>query len=230
MKISIITVCYNAESEIEATIKSVIEHPLMAYIEYIIIDGGSTDRTMDIINKYERQVSKILSEQDDGIYDAMNKGIKLATGDWILNINTGDILINIPIEKLESAVEDYYAVAGCVDSENGIIRPLYNWIIKTHNTLPHQGLFYNNRKTMMKYETYYKIVGDYNYNLKMFKENKKVLIIEDIVAYHSLSGISGNILSAKESYHAIKETYNYFYVFLSYIYRKYQAIKLKKYT
>jgi glycosyltransferase involved in cell wall biosynthesis len=90
MKVSIITVSYNSALTIEDTIKSVLDQDYQD-IEYIIIDGGSTDGTMDIVNKYKDRIVKIVSEKDQGMYDAMNKGIKLATGDVIGILNSDDV-------------------------------------------------------------------------------------------------------------------------------------------
>jgi glycosyltransferase involved in cell wall biosynthesis len=89
--LSIITVCYNAESSIEKTILSIIENKFLSY-EIIIIDGGSTDKTLSILNKYKSKIKIIISEKDFGIYDAMNKGIKLANGNWVYFLNSGDVL------------------------------------------------------------------------------------------------------------------------------------------
>ena len=88
--ISIITVVFNGEKYLEQTIQSVINQTY-DNVEYIIIDGGSTDGTVDIIKKYEGQIDYWISEEDDGIYDAMNKGINLASGEWINFMNAGDI-------------------------------------------------------------------------------------------------------------------------------------------
>lgn len=87
--VSVITVCYNAEREIERTILSVVgqDYPFM---EYIIVDGGSNDSTMQIVNRYKDKIHLIVSEPDNGIYDAMNKGIRKARGEWVVLMNAGD--------------------------------------------------------------------------------------------------------------------------------------------
>ncbi|MBA3025313.1 MAG: glycosyltransferase [Sulfurimonas sp.] len=91
--ISIVTVVYNGEEYLEATIQSIINQSYKN-IEYIIIDGGSTDGTLDIIKKYEDKIKYWVSEKDRGIYDAMNKGVLVATGEWINFMNAGDIFYN----------------------------------------------------------------------------------------------------------------------------------------
>ncbi len=89
LKFSVITVSYNSENTIEKTIKSIIAQKYPD-IEYIIIDGGSTDNTVNIIKKYEQQITRWISESDQGIYDAMNKGINMASGDVISFLNSDD--------------------------------------------------------------------------------------------------------------------------------------------
>ena len=99
-KISIVTISYNIVSNIEKTIQSVINQSY-PNIEYIVIDGGSTDGTLDIIKKYSDKITYWVSEPDKGIYDAMNKGIDAATGDWINFLNAGDVFYhNNVIEKI----------------------------------------------------------------------------------------------------------------------------------
>ena len=90
MKITIITASYNSVETIEDCIKSVLNQ-IYSNIEHIVIDGGSTDGTLDVIKKYKDKITKWISEPDKGIYDAMNKGIKLATGDIIGIFNSDDI-------------------------------------------------------------------------------------------------------------------------------------------
>jgi glycosyltransferase involved in cell wall biosynthesis len=91
--VTIITVCYNAEIFIEETIKSVISQNDITF-EYIIIDGLSNDKTLSIISNYQNHINLVISEKDKGIYDAMNKGIHFANGDWIIFMNAGDTFYN----------------------------------------------------------------------------------------------------------------------------------------
>ncbi|MPW86995.1 glycosyltransferase, partial [Moraxella catarrhalis] len=89
LKVSVITACFNSEKTIEDTILSVL-HQTYKNIEYIIIDGASTDSTLEIIQKYRDQIACVMSEKDKGIYDAMNKGIKRSSGDIIALLNSDD--------------------------------------------------------------------------------------------------------------------------------------------
>ncbi|EGQ9531550.1 glycosyltransferase, partial [Vibrio parahaemolyticus] len=92
--ITVVTVVYNCEDYISSCIQSVITQPNIDEIEYIIIDGGSTDRTMEIINQYKESIDVIISESDEGIYDAMNKGLNLAKGEYICFLNADDIYVS----------------------------------------------------------------------------------------------------------------------------------------
>jgi glycosyltransferase involved in cell wall biosynthesis len=87
--ISLITVCFNADKYIENTLKSIIEQDF-DYKEIIVIDGASKDYTLSLINKYSEKINRLVSEPDKGLYDAMNKGLNLASGEYVLFINAGD--------------------------------------------------------------------------------------------------------------------------------------------
>lgn len=92
-KISVVTVCYNAEKDLEKTILSVINQTY-DNIEYIVIDGGSNDGTLSLLNRYAIKIDKIVSEPDNGIFDAMNKSLALVSGRWVLFMNAGDLFFN----------------------------------------------------------------------------------------------------------------------------------------
>lgn len=103
-KVSIITVCFNAGDALEDTIKSIISQTY-PNLEYIIVDGKSTDNTMDILQKYDKSISMIISEPDSGLYDAMNKGLGIATGEYVNFMNAGDIFYdnNVITELMKGA-------------------------------------------------------------------------------------------------------------------------------
>ncbi|HRH11033.1 MAG TPA: glycosyltransferase, partial [Bacteroidia bacterium] len=112
MKISVITVCYNSVSTIEATILSVLQQSY-ATIEYIVVDGDSNDGTKSVLEKYRDKITKIVSEKDKGLYDALNKGIKLATGDVIAFLHADDFYTDpLVVEKYVKVFErgNYEAV------------------------------------------------------------------------------------------------------------------------
>jgi glycosyltransferase involved in cell wall biosynthesis len=105
MKVTVVTICYNSEETIEATIQSVLAQDY-SDLEYVIIDGVSTDGTLAIIDKYKDRISKIVSEKDKGIYDAMNKGVQHATGDLIGILNSDDIYAsNSVVSKIVATIE-----------------------------------------------------------------------------------------------------------------------------
>ena len=131
-KISIITVCYNSAKTIEDTILSVINQTY-DNIEYIIVDGLSTDNTLEIVNKYSDKIAKVVSENDAGLYDAINKGIGLAKGEIIANLNSDDFYIDNNViadvvakmeeEKSDTLYADLYYVDE-IDT-NKVVR---NWV------------------------------------------------------------------------------------------------------
>lgn len=172
--ITIITVTYNAEKYIEQTIKSVIDQDY-PNIEYIIIDGASSDGTIDIIKKYEKNISYWISEADSGVYDAMNKGIDVATGEWINFMNAGDTFVSNStvstiIEKLQPISELVYGDSFLITKTEEQYRKAKQ-IDNFFNGIPfcHQALFAK-RAILSKYKfnTFYSIAADYDFILKTF--------------------------------------------------------------
>lgn len=123
-KVSIITIVYNGVDTLEKTIKSIVSQQYEA-IEYIIVDGGSKDGTVELILQYESLVSKWISEPDEGLYDAMNKGIKMATGDYLWFINSGDeIYAPDTISQIfaqSSKADIYYGDTVMIDAQGQVI-------------------------------------------------------------------------------------------------------------
>ena len=195
MKVSIITVCYNSEDYIEEAIKSVL---IQTYknIGYIIIDGKSTDGTLEIVNKYRDKISKIISEKDEGIYDAMNKGVKIAAGDIIYFLNSDDQLIDENVigdvvNKFEKN-DKLSLLYGDVISEDRTSRNVELWKFGNINKkniiyewLCHQGIFakkYLFNKIGM-FDKHYKIAADYDWLLKIFfNDNLKVEYFDRTIA------------------------------------------------
>jgi glycosyltransferase involved in cell wall biosynthesis len=169
-KISIITVCYNSAKTIEDTILSVINQTYNN-IEYIIVDGLSTDNTLEIVNKYQDKLAKVVSEKDAGLYDAINKGIGLATGEIIANINSDDFYIdNNVIADVVAKMEDeksdtLYADLYYVDEidTNKVTR---NWVSGAYK----KGMFYKGwmppHPTFFVRKSVYDNYGKFNLKLK----------------------------------------------------------------
>lgn len=203
-KVSIITVVYNAVATIEQTILSVVKQDY-SNIEYIIVDGGSTDGTLDIVKKYEKKIALWLSEPDHGIYDAMNKGLTHATGNYIYYLGADDCLLApTSISQVVSFLQDnpevdvLCASVMMVDSVYRIEK-VYSSnfseadVLSGYNT-PHQGMFVR-REILQKhrFDTSYHIAADYKNFLKFYLDQNIALKKSAmIVAYYANDGVSGN--------------------------------------
>lgn len=168
-KITVVTVCYNAVDTIEKTMLSVINQTY-PNIEYIIIDGASTDGTVDIIQKYRDKIAYFLSEPDKGIYDAMNKGIKAATGEWINFMNAGDSFHNsyVTYEFVKIADEKYDIIYGSIIKMLPDIHYQYDpyplEMMDKCMILPHQGTFIKAEfHKIHLFDVSYKSSGDYHF-------------------------------------------------------------------
>ena len=200
-KISIITVVYHAADTIEQTIRSVVEQDY-PNIEYIIIDGGSTDGTLDVIKKYEDRIAYWVSEPDKGIYDAMNKGLSAATGDYIYYLGADDCLydtavISKIVSCLKSEVEPD-VLCGAVDPVYRIEKVYRSFfseeaVLSGYNA-PHQGMFV--RRAILNqhpFDTNYRVAADYKNFLILYLDSNIILRQTDlIVAYYANDGVSGS--------------------------------------
>lgn len=225
-RISIITVSYNCKDEIIKTIESVLPH-ISDELEYIIIDGGSTDGTLDIIQHYATMHKiRYISEPDSGIYDAMNKGVRFAKGEWISFINCGDYLYRAPNLPSSLQSDNLMAIAYAVKSEFGIDYPIFDRRLRIHNTIPHQGLYYN-RKLFPGFDTSYKIFADYALSLDFLNSNKNIETHKKLVAFHSMMGLSNNIKFKRELERVIRKKNSFIFFILSMIYFKLRGLKFR---
>lgn len=194
--VSIITVSFNTKKSIEDTILSVLNQSLKNF-EYIIIDGGSSDGTVEIIKKYSSEIDYWISEKDNGIYDAMNKGIKKSRGRWIYFLNSGDKLYskNVIEEILGYLDKKIDVIVGNViyDTEELFIGNISKKVF-FKNTLHHQGTLYS-RKIFDEfiYSSEYKILADYDLNLYLYEKSSSFLVIDNLIARCESGGISQKI-------------------------------------
>ncbi|WP_165305019.1 glycosyltransferase family 2 protein [Pedobacter sp. SYP-B3415] len=194
--VSIITVVYNAESTIEQSILSVIGQKSRNY-QYIIIDGNSTDQTTSIIHKYRGSIGFFSSEGDRGIYDAMNKGLNVIAGEYVLFLGADDFLYDSSvISDFETFVKNrrYDAVFGnvCYTSGTGIF-PEFSSKILLHNTIHHQGAFYNRELfAHFRYDINLKLLSDYELNLELYLNRRRmnIGIIDRMISLCTENGMS----------------------------------------
>lgn len=185
-KISVVTVVYNSAALIENTVKSIINQSY-SHIEYIVVDGGSSDGTIDILNRYKKNISTLISEPDRGIYDAMNKGISLTTGDFVVFINSGDKFSSPDIlEKIFSnpdatQADVIYGDTDITDSEGNIIhsrrhRPpeSLNWKSFKRGMLVCHQSFIARRNLIDSYDLTYRYAADFDWCIRILKKSKSV--------------------------------------------------------
>lgn len=205
MKVSIITVCYNSAATIKDTIVSVLEQDY-SDIEYIIVDGASKDQTMEIVNQYKERIAKVISEPDKGIYDAMNKGIQLATGDVVGILNSDDFFsssksISEVVKNFKDDIDAVYGDLIYVKQNNvKLFSRLYSskyfqtWKIRFGFMVPHP-TFYARRSLFDKlgyYKLNYRVAADFELMARFFKSGIKTRRVNSILVAMREGGISSS--------------------------------------
>jgi len=238
--VTIITVVRNGASVIEQTILSVLEQSYKN-IEYIIIDGGSTDGTLDIIKRFDDQIAYWLSEPDKGIYDAMNKGIDLSTGDWINFMNAGDRFYQT--DTVQRVISSDCGTADLVYGHCQMVyAPDFSLIWKAMNITDlwkgmifrHQSLFTKASVCKKLYFSLdYKIGADFAFIFSCYKNKYKFSNIDLVVSSVSAGGLSDTsiILAWKETRRAVVQYHNTLKVNIYYrwmIFFAYLKIAVKK--
>lgn len=224
--VSIITVCFNSEKTIKDTIESILNQSYKE-IEYIIIDGNSTDTTLEIIKSYnedfkERNISyRWISESDKGIYDAMNKGLKMTNGELIGILNSDDWYQKNAIEKVVQTNQknEFSLISGKknkVNSQKKILKTLDNKkeikkYIKKTMPINHPATFVHKNvyKKVGFFDTQYKLSADYDFIFRAFKAKATFLFTDEIIVNMRNTGATHQtknlFITAKEDYHIRKK-------------------------
>lgn len=195
-KISIITVNYNNSHGLKRTIESVISQNDSKY-EYIIVDGNSDDDSLKVIKEYSDFINVVHSGPDSGVYDAMNKGIDLATGEWLVFLNSGDVFYDTTvlsnIQSISNLQEFSFLYGDKVEHSSGkLVKALNHETIKTGVIFAcHQSMFF--RKSNIKYDLRYKIYSDYDFVCKYYLEGGKFLYLDCPISVFEGGGLSSSI-------------------------------------
>ena len=217
--LSVITVVYNNVADIERTMLSVLNQTY-AGIEYIVIDGKSTDGTLQIIEKYKDRIAKLISEKDKGIYDAMNKGLAIATGDYVIFMNSADEFYS------QDTVANVFAAGDAADIYYGETQMIgesgenlgqrrhaapanFTWrSFKYGMSVSHQAI-YIKRSLVEPYDPQYKLSADIDWILRAAKKAKKIVNVNQYVAKYQVGGMSKkkHRQSLKERFDIMKRYY-----------------------
>lgn len=199
-KLSVITVVYNNVRDIERTLLSVLNQTY-TNIEYIVIDGASNDGTLDVIKRYQDKLAKLVSEPDKGIYDAMNKGLAMATGNYVLFMNSGDeIYAPDTVAAVFAAYPDADIYYGETEMMNDAGENLgqrrhkapkhFTWRgFKYGMSISHQAIFVK-RRLAEPYDSQYKLSADIDWILKAAKKAQKIVNVNRYVAKYLVGGMS----------------------------------------
>ena len=241
---TIVTVCWNSDKTISRTIESVLGQEFQDY-EYLIVDGGSTDNTIDIIKAYEPQFNgklKYKSEPDKGIYDAFNKGIERAAGKYVWLVNSDDFIEPGALGKLHNLVKDYQegeeplisAIMNCISCDGEVLYQVKSSPAKVaaayrNNTMGtiHPATIVPKRiyNLVGLYDINYKIIGDIDWFKRVYQANMPIIFADFVVTNFMVGGVptaSGSAKSRKDRKYLLKKFYPNIFAFY-YQYMKWLA-------
>jgi glycosyltransferase involved in cell wall biosynthesis len=202
--VSIIIVVYRDRDALQQVIESVLPH-VNKDLELIVIDGGSDDGTVELLRRFDNEIDYWLSEPDKGIYDAMNKGVAVSQGEFILHLNAGDRLTLIPSCSLRQCLKDGIDVASfrvLMDGKNVYI-PRDGMKMRIDNCWHHQGTFYR-RSKHLGYSPLYRICGDFEHNQRLIKAGCSIRVFPQTIAEHLNNGISMDPSGRKEILQSVR--------------------------
>lgn len=218
--LSIITVVYNGVDDFEETVLSVHAHRRHD-MEYIVVDGGSTDGTIELLQKHNDKIDYWLSEPDNGIYDALNKAISKSRGNFFLVLNMGDSLLYLPHEELLKA-RDANADVVLFDvllPGGDVFKSTVDFHLRFANTIHHQGAFYR-RGLNIVYSLTYKVYSDFDTNQKLYIAKRKFICFEKVVSLHSLDGISAKKKHMAEYYSVMRDNFGIMWAIAGFLHIK----------
>lgn len=236
---SIITICYNAEATLEKTIQSVLAQTY-PNVEYIIVDGASKDNTLAIINRYRPQLSKVVSEPDKGLYDAMNKGIGLATGNYLCFLNAGDtffsantlqeMVATLPADKQPDVI---YGETALVDAEGQFVRmrrlqtpEVLTWRSFRQGMLVCHQAFFARRELVPLYDLQYRFSADFDWCIRIMKQSRLLHNTHLTVVNYLDEGLTtrNQKASLKERFRIMAKHYGLFSTLLHHLWFVFRAI------
>lgn len=203
IRLSIITICRNNEKDIRATIESVVNQTYLN-IEYIIVDGLSTDKTLEIVAEYKDRISKVVSGKDKNLYDAINKGLKMATGDVVGLIHAGDqlydkdVIAKIADHFTHNDIDVSYGHSKVFNEHGKVVRvnksPEYSRSLCRWGWFPSHQSIYARREVFEKYGYYDTEIGwaaDYQWFVRVFYvQNLKIKRLDNFIIRFSTGGVS----------------------------------------
>jgi glycosyltransferase involved in cell wall biosynthesis len=216
---SVITVVYNAEKLVERTLRSVQEQTLQSY-EHLIIDGASSDDTLQIVERYKRPGLEVYSERDKGIYDAMNKGMRKARGRFVIFMNAGDEFYDVNVLERalagNEAADFIYGQTTVVDEQGNVLgdRRLappetLTWrSLQLGMCVSHQSIFVR-RELVEDYNLNYRISADIDWTIRMLRKSKRIVNAHIHISKFLEGGVSASRrkLGLKERFHIMREHY-----------------------
>jgi len=202
--ISVITVVFNSVNLIENTIKSIVNQSYLLK-EVVVVDGGSTDGTKEIIERYRDKIDQYISEPDKGLYDAMNKGLNLATGNYVIFINSGDLLkeniLSRIFEQHDPSVDVFYGETDLINETGQVLgtrsalttRKLpvaLTWKSMIKGMVVSHQSFIPKRSLAPEYQLQYKCSADIDWVITCLKRSKKNQNVQGIISEYLIGGFS----------------------------------------
>ena len=199
--VSVITAVYNGGATLERAIESVVSQTCPR-IEFIVIDGGSTDCSVDLLRKYEDSIDYWISEPDNGIYDALNKGIAVATGEWLYFLGADDVLADVDVFKsvFSRQYDTKFLYGDVVYGDTGrIYGGEFTKCMLTKKNICQQGIFYHVElfKILGNFDPKYPLLADWAFNMQAFAlGGTKPTHINVVIAEYSLAGVSNRVIDS----------------------------------